>query len=234
MTTQCAKCGGDHLGRCTAHRSRRGPDGNLIACRQWPVKGLTVCVRHGGLSKVALAAGKRRYHQAQTMTAAMSFGVPRHVDPADGLIQEYWLSAGLVDFYGARVREIENAAGHDGLVFGTVEQSEELDTGNPGSEQDADGNVTVVPSMKRKTIRRAQPNVWLTLFNTERDRYAKLGIEISKLGLEARRDEYIRVHVNPFVGVLDALDLTPEQRAKAGSLLRALDAAHAGGETKAG
>lgn len=229
----CAKCGLDHIGRCRGHRTRRDPDGNLVPCRGWKVRGLEVCISHGGRPQHARAAAARNVEHGRVLDAAMSFGVPRHVDPANGLIQEYWLSAGLVEFYSARVREIEAAAGHDALVFGTVEQSEELDTGNPGAEQDADGNVAVVPSLKRKTIRRAQPNVWLALLNAERDRYTKLGIEIAKLGLEARRDEYIRLHVTAFIGVLDGLGLTPEQRAKAGLLLRALDAAQAGNETKA-
>jgi hypothetical protein len=84
-----------------------------------------------------------------------------------------------------------------------------------------------VPSLKSKTVRRSAPNVWLNLLNAERDRYTKLGIEISKLGLEARRDEYIRLHVTAFIGVLDQLQLTDEQRAVAGRLLRELDTAHA-------
>lgn len=226
----CARCGRDHNGRCRAHRTRPDEQGHVIACKRWPTRGLEVCPNHGGGTRSSRAAGQRNLAHMKTLNAAMSFGIPRHVDPADGLIQEYWLCAGLVDFYGTRVREIERAAGHDGLVFGVVEQSEELDTGNPGSEQDADGNITITPSLKRKTIRRAQPNIWLSLLNAERDRYTKLGIEITRLGLEARRDEYIRLHVSAFIGVLDALQLTDEQRARAGTLLRSLDAAHAGGE----
>jgi len=224
----CVKCGKDHNGRCRGHRTRYDDDGRPIPCKRWPVRGLAVCTNHGGGTQNSRAAGRRNLEHMATLSAAMSFGIPRHIDPADGLIQEYWLCAGLVDFYGARVRELERAAGHDGLVFGTVEQSEELDTGNPGVEQDADGNIQTTPSLKRKTIRRAVPNVWLTLLNAERDRYTKLGIEITKLGLEARRDEYVRLHVSAFIGVLESLQLSDEQRATAGRLLRALDAAHAG------
>ena len=225
----CVKCGLDHNGRCRGHRTRYDDNGKPVPCKRWPVRGLAVCTNHGGGTKQSRAAAVRNLEHAAQFTSAMRFGVPRHVDPADGLIQEYWLCAGLVDFYQARVREIERAAGHDGLVFGTVEQSEELDTGDPDMELDAQGNVTATPRLKRRTVRRAVPSVWLTLLNAERDRYTKLGIEIARLGLEARRDEYIRLHVNPFVAVLDGLDLTPEQRAKAGSLLRALDTAQAGG-----
>ncbi|HKO89542.1 MAG TPA: hypothetical protein VJU61_00225 [Polyangiaceae bacterium] len=181
-----------------------------------------MCPNHGGGTRNSRAAAQRNLDHSATMAAAMSFGIPRHIDPGDGLIQEYWLCAGLVEFYSARVREIERAAGHEGLVFGTVEQSEELDTADPNGEGDR------MPSLKRKTVRRAVPNVWLTLLNAERDRYAKLGVEITKLGLEARRDEYVRLHVSAFIGVLDGLELTPEQRAKAGLLLRALDAAQSG------
>ena len=225
----CLKCGLDHNGRCRGHRTRYDDDGKPVPCKRWPVRGLAVCTNHGGGTKQSRAAAQRNLEHAAQFNSAMRFGVPRHVDPADGLIQEYWLCAGLVDFYQARVREIEHETGHSGLVFGTVEQSEELDTGNPGIEADSSGNVTAVPSLKRRTVRRAAPNVWLTLLNAERDRYAKLGIEIAKLGLEARRDEYIRLHASAFVAVLDALQLTDEQRAIAGRLLRELDTAHAGG-----
>jgi hypothetical protein len=223
----CDKCGHDHNGRCRAHRTRRDDDGKLQPCKRWPTRGLTVCTNHGGGTRQSRAAGQRNLTHLQTMQAAMSFGIPRHVDPADGLVQEYWLCAGLVEFYGQRVREIERRDGHEGLVFGVVERSEELDTGEGVAEAASDGSVSRVPSLKSKTVRRSAPNVWLNLLNAERDRYTKLGIEISKLGLEARRDEYIRLHVTAFIGVLDQLQLTDEQRAVAGRLLRELDTAHA-------
>lgn len=225
----CVKCGNDHNGRCRGHRTRRDEAGKLQACKRWPLRGLEVCTNHGGGTQQSRAAARRNLEYTDTLRAAISFGVPRHVDPADGLIQEYWLCAGLVVFYTERVREIERAAGHEGLVFGVVERSEELDTSNSAAETSEDGTrLERVPGMKARTVRRAAPNVWLTLLNAERDRYAKLGVEIAKLGLEARRDEYIRLHVSAFIGVLEGIELTPEQRARAGVLLRELDAVHAG------
>ena len=77
-----------------------------------------------------------------------------------------------------------------------------------------------------KTIHKVAINVWVSMFNQERDRFAKLGIEIVRLGLEARRDEYIRAQVEVFAGVLlsPELALTAEQRQAAGRLLRGLGA----------
>lgn len=221
----CDKCGADHNGRCKGHRTRRDDDGNLVPCKRWAKRGLSVCTNHGGGTKQSKAAAARNLAHQATFTSAMRFGVPRHVDPAEGLIAEYWLSAGLVDFYQARVTEIEREHGHRGMVFGVVEESQEVDTAQ--STVDLDG--TRIPEITTKTVRRAQPHVWLNLLNAERDRFTKLGIEITRLGLEARRDEYIRLHVSAFIRVLDGLELSPDQRARAGVLLRELDTAHSGG-----
>ena len=68
--------------------------------------------------------------------------------------------------------------------------------------------------------------MWVKLFQEERQWFGKLGADIIRLGLEARRDEYIRAQVEVFAGVLHAaeLALTSEQLVAAARLLRALGA----------
>ena len=93
------------------------------------------------------------------------------------------------------------------------------------AEDDADGTQpAAAAAVEARTIAKAGVNVWVQLFNAERDRFAKLGVEIVRLGLEARRDEYIKAQVAVFASVLLApeLGLTPSQRAAAAALLRGL------------
>lgn len=178
--------------------------------------GQEVCKNHGGRAPQNIAAAQRRTNQKAITETVQLYGLPRHVDPADGLIEEYWRTAGIV----AGLEQLVAGIPQDDLVFGVseVKQTEADESTEPGN---GDG-----PAPAREVKRRAVPNVWLKLFTEERDRYAKLGIEIVRLGLEARRDEYIRAQVEVFAGVLQApeLGLSPEQLAAAARLLRALGA----------
>lgn len=157
-----------------------------------------------------LKGARAAAQKAIAVQAATIWGVPRHIDPADGLMEEYWRSAGVVLGLEKIVMQIKA----EDLVEGVVEIRER--TGGDGNG----GGPSV------ETIRKVAPNIWLRLFNEERDRWAKLGIDIVRLGLEARRDEYIRAQVEVFAQVLLApeLALTAEQRITAARLLRGLGA----------
>jgi hypothetical protein len=143
---------------------------------------------------------------------ANAYGLPRHIDPANGLIEEYWRTAGIVAGLEAKVASLEE----QDLVWGIAEVTE-----GEGSATDEDGQ----PVASKVVKKRAGLNIWVKLFNEERDRYSRLGEAIVRLGLEARRDEYIRAQVEVFAGVLLSPDLalTETQRETAGRLLRALE-----------
>lgn len=170
---------------------------------------------HVGYGNCRLHAGKlngqaQAAQKAMASKAASIWGVPRHIDPADGLMEEYWRSAGIVLGLEKIVREIKQEDLTEGVVEIRQRTGGEANGGAPNTE----------------TIRKVAPNIWLRLWNDERDRWAKLGIEIVRLGLEARRDEYIRAQVEVFAQVLLApeLALTAEQRVTAARLLRGLGA----------
>lgn len=172
-----------------------------------PHLGIGHCAFHGG-STPSHILHARRIEARQTANA---YGIPRHIDPADGLIEEYWRTAGIVAGLEDKVRTIPD----DELIWGVTETTE-----LPGSDDEGGSR-----SPARVTKSKAVPNIWLKLFNEERDRFAKLGIEIVRLGLEARRDEYVRAQVDTFAAVLFHPDmaLTEDQRTTAARLLRNLD-----------
>lgn len=219
---------GERRASCTAHRSQRDAvTGGLVPCAAPPLKGLDVCRTHGGKSKAAREAAARRMreradreNEAKALaTAARIFGLPREVDPAVGLIEEYWRTAGLVDAYERLASQLEPGE----LAYGIISETTKVTrTGqqdyDPTSNQLVDRNEVEV-----KTTRGGRVPTVVKLLNEERERFAKLGVEIVKLGLEARRDEYVRAQVDVFAQVLDALNLTDEQRLTAATALRALD-----------
>lgn len=217
----CARCNQPHVTRrggvaCTAHRTRRDPDGNLRPCSLPPRNGLTVCQIHGGSNRASRAKSARSELATAANRAVAIFGIPRQVDPAQGLIEEYWRAAGLVAAY----ERVVSGLPVDELVWGVVQRATTA-TMAPAGEGGTDGQDGAVET---RTVAKGAVNVWVQMFNAERDRFAKLGVEIVRLGLEARRDEYIKAQVAVFASVLLApeLGLTPEQRSAAARLLRGL------------
>jgi hypothetical protein len=142
---------------------------------------------------------------------ASIYGIPRHVDPAIGLIEEYWRTAGIVAGLETRVAELHP----EELTWGVAEIADF----ESAASEDGDGRPA------RQVKKRSGLNALVKLFNEERDRFAKLGVEIVRLGLEARRDEYIRAQVEVFARVLlsPELSLSEGQRETAARLLRNLE-----------
>lgn len=218
------ECGGTTHQRCIAHKQ---PSRGGGPCNSFPMKGQNVCDRHGGKAPQNLAMANQRTAAAAMNKAVQIFGIPRQVDPAQGLIEEYWRTAGLVSAY----EQVVTGLPVDDLIYGVVERSSLAKGVTPPPVGDA-GESSPPPrgegegegEVETRTVRKMVPNVWLRLFNEERDRYARLGAEITRLGLAARRDEYIRAQVEVFAGVLlhPDLALSVEQRQAAGRLLRGL------------
>lgn len=163
---------------------------------------------HPGTGRCALHGGKTPSHRgaaqiAQAAEAVERYGAPRRIDPRDGLIEEFWRTAGAVAYCERRVHELQDKE----LVWGLVEETDGAGEG---------GTVT-----KHK----ATVNVWLGLYQAERDRFAKLGLDIVKLGLEERRDAAAERHSLQLAGIVRLfvaeLGLTPEQQARVPSALRA-------------
>jgi hypothetical protein len=150
--------------------------------------------------------------------SAFLFNNPRKIDPAIGLIEEYWHCAGTI----SELRKVVGEMDRLDLVWG--KEREEVKVGLPEYADDGVG-APLEPNVETKTTYASRPSVWLKLLNEERDRYIKLGLEIVRLNLEARRDEYIRAQVDAFAAILldPEMSLTPDQRMVAAAKLRTLD-----------
>ena len=144
---------------------------------------------------------------------AQLFAVPREIHPIDGLIEEYWRSAGLVDAYEAMCVGLLPAEVVEGVI--SVEETE------PGA---TDGGESLTPP-ERKVKRGASLNMWVKLFNEERDRFAKLGEALLRLDLDSRKVELAQSHVAAMVTILLSPDLalSDDQRRAAARLLRGMD-----------
>lgn len=223
----CKRCHRPHLnpqGRvgCRAHLARRDEVGLLVPCGMYRLKGLDVCGKHGGNTRAGKAKRtafleRERYEKALASVVKV-YGIPREVDPAIGLIESYWRSAGIVD----ALEKLVATLAPDELGFGVI--SETVTAKRAEQALDFAGNpVDVEPEIETRTIRGARQHVWVKEYNNERDRFERLGADIVRLGLEARRDEYVRAQVDVFASVIYKLNLSDEQRKMAAQLLRDLD-----------
>ena len=169
------------------------------------------CTLHGGSTPTQESAA----NLAMARQTAQLFAVPREVHPYVGLMEEYWRTAGMVDSYEAMCAGLLPAE----VVWGTqtVEES--------GAAEGTDGGESMTPP-ERKTRSGAAINLWVKLFNEERDRFSRLGAEIIKLDLASRQVEYTQSQVSALVSVLlsPELSLSDDQRRAAARLLRGIEA----------
>lgn len=146
--------------RCKGHNRKGGQCGNPA------VPGALVCTRHGGAAPQVVEAAQRRIAIAEARQAAETLGLLIDISPEQALLDEVQRAAGMVAFYQARVEELTDG-GFDRLVWGHTKSK-------IGGEDSG------------KTYE-ATPNVWLELFNAERDRLVKVCAAALRAGIEERR-----------------------------------------------
>lgn len=157
----CERCGEPHV-RCSGHRKDGKP------CGQPPMSDQTVCRKHGGKAPQNLAAAERRRAERQALVAAESFGLPREVDPHTALLEELHRAAGAVQWLSAIVADLEQ----ESIVWGKVKE-----THGTQLEKGTDNGVT----------KAAAVNVYVRLWQEERDRLAKVAKTCVDVGIEERR-----------------------------------------------
>lgn len=199
---------------CGATR-RRTDD---IECRRpagWGTShpGVGRCKLHGGATPTHVNASQI----ATAREHAVLYGVPRQVHPLDGLMEEYWRTAGLVDVYEAMCVALLPRD----VVWGVQSVEESAPDGSDGGE-------SMTPA-ERKIKSGVGVNLWVKLFNEERERFAKLGEAILRLDIDSRKVEYTASQVAALVAVLLSPDLglSEDQRRVAARLLRGIETAKA-------
>lgn len=197
------------MSACTA-TSRSGNQ-----CKLPAVPGATVCRVHGGAAPQVKAAANRRLEYATAQQAATQLGLKIDTSPQQALIDEVQRAAGMVAYYGQKVAELAETDPQR-LVNGVtrVEQREGFQAGTT------------------KTVE-ATTNVWLRLWNEERDRLTRVAAAALKAGIEERRVQLAEAQgaliADVIRRILGRLNLTPDQSALVSEVvpaeLRALTAA---------
>lgn len=181
--------------KCTAIRSSNGKP-----CGNYPMTGGTVCHAHGGKAPQTMAKAARNVQQTKALKVMKMMGAPVETNPVQALIDLISDSARLVGFYR---EQFESVAGVniDDLVFGVTKH--EYGTGPKGS-------IDI-------TTKEAAVNVWLQLYNEEKDRLARYSSTAIKAGFrerEVRMAEQQSIRIGMAVrNILNRLNLSPEQQA---------------------
>jgi hypothetical protein len=132
-----------------------------------------VCRIHGASSPQAIAKAAERVRQAEIVEAARVYGVPREIEPAIGIREEIWRTAGTISWLG----EIVAGLKQEDIVFGTsrIERS----TGSGTGQREGSTESTTA-------VREAKLNPWVELLFRERKHFAEVCAKAVALGLADR------------------------------------------------
>jgi hypothetical protein len=157
----CKQCGQVHEW-CTAHRKTDG-----APCGRRPKDGADVCKGCGGGAPQVKAAAARREQERAARSLADTLGVPEEVDPKEAILREISFSAGHVAWFRRQVEALDA----DTLVWGQTSHR---------YGEGPEGPIDV-------TEESAAVNMWLKLYDQERDRFHALCLAAIKVGIDERR-----------------------------------------------
>lgn len=188
--------------RCTSTSKQTGN-----RCGAWAVPGLDVCRWHGGATKASQAKAARTLERRRAENAAVRFGVPIDTTPQQALLDEVQRAAGMVAYYGAKAQGIADDD-PDHLIRGVTKEE--------AREGFQAGHTSTIE---------AAPNIWLTLWNEERDRLTRVAAAAIKAGIEERRvqlaEQQGQLIASVIRRVLDRLNLTQAQQILVGEVVPA-------------
>lgn len=180
--------------QCTATAKSSGRQ-----CAQPAVPGAVVCRVHGGSAPQVKAAAQRRVEAAQQERLALAFGAPRDVEPGMAILEEIHRTAGLVDWYAARILDLDPDSDPRVLSWGRVSESSKQAGAFPGTD----------------TTWSAAPPVLLELWMRERKHLVEVCAAALKAGVEERRvrlaESQGALVAAAIRRILEALDLSGAQ-----------------------
>lgn len=149
---------------CKAHNRDGSP------CGTWPSDGLLVCRKHGAGTRQAKQKSAKYKQEVKAQRMAARFADAVEVNPVEALLGLIYHSAGHVKFY---LEQVNSLVGEDSekLVWGDTKLMDKT-----GGE---DWGTT--------SVEEAGINMWLKLYNDERDRLASYIEKAVKLGIDERR-----------------------------------------------
>jgi hypothetical protein len=157
---------------------------------------------HPGIGKCKLHGGSTPNHNTaarneQARRDVATYGLPIDIEPGLALLQEVHRTAGHVAWLGAKVAELDE----DDLVWGVTE---EVDKGS--------GEFTGTDTTKA-----AKPNAWLVLYQQERKHLVDVSAATVKAGVDKAivklTEQQGALLAGAITRILDALELSPSQRA---------------------
>jgi hypothetical protein len=191
--------GRNKVRRCWARAKGTGEQ-----CTQPAASGQKVCRFHGAAARQNLAKGKERVIERRAAALVATYGIKIQTSATEALLEEVQWTAGHVAWLRERVQEIESSARIEGtdrehpLVWGVTKEKS-------GGED-------------RGTTKEAVPNVWLRLYQQERDHLVKVCSAAIKAGIEERRiqlaEQQGALVAQAIRAILGDLQLTPEQQAR--------------------
>lgn len=132
------------------------------------------CRLHGGMTPTHLLAAER----AEAAATAARYSVPREVHPVEGLLEQYHRYAGQVAWLEARVNELPQ----EDLFWGVESETDRRDPDGDGERL----RTGAAAEFERKS--KAGPNALLEQFDRVQREFAKLGVDIVRIGVETARD----------------------------------------------
>lgn len=181
--------------RCKA-RSKRN---NGEQCKKRPMLGQEVCGTHGGRAPHSKAAAERRMVEARAAKAVANFGLPREIDAKDALLEELYRTAGAIDWLHSQILELDP----DGITWGKTEETDK------GSGEFTGTDITHAAAV----------NVWVQLWQKERDHLVAVSKAAISAGIEERRvrlaEQQGALLASVIKSILGDLQLTPAQAAAA-------------------
>ena len=164
--------------KCSAHSSRTGKP-----CKQWAVRGATVCAAHGGRAPQVKAAAARRLALGEAIVELEQLGRPIEIEPADAMLEMVYEAAGNVAFYRRRVQDLDQLAGGP--------QGEDIlavlgGGGKEGREISSKAPPAIVGRVDPRNWR-AERHVLVGLYDEERERLMRWSKMCRDAGVDERR-----------------------------------------------